>query len=382
MDPRGYQLQAIKSIDECDGDCIVKMFCGTGKSLVMFKYVIDRPEIKYAVFVFPSLALITQFRKDYIKKFKVKRPFLCVSSEDESTTNSDEIETFLENDEKIVCVTYQSFHTLMDVSEEPDIIMFDEAHHAKDIYIESECKKVYFTATPIGSMDDEDSEYGPIVFEYSHHEGVVEEKLNDFNIMIDFSSENTNESVYDSIARAILKTGNSRVLTFHQTVNTENDTSVINFVQEDEFKKSFNKIAKDFPNHKFTSITFVSLSADDSTETRCDILGKFDKTSDNEITIISSCRTIGEGVDTKKANMVVFVDAKRSLVEIIQNIGRIVRKQEKDSTILIPCWVDKTKYDTCETEEEHDKVIRDDLGKDGNFSCILNVLSALRQSKV
>ena len=81
-------------------------------------------------------------------------------------------------------------------------------------------------------------------------------------------------------------------------------------------------------------------------------------------------------IDTKKANMVVFVDAKNSLVEIIQNIGRIVRKQPRDSTILIPCWVDKTKYDGA---EDKDAVIREDLGKQGNFNGILNVISALRQ---
>lgn len=74
--------------------------------------------------------------------------------------------------------------------------------------------------------------------------------------------------------------------------------------------------------------------------------------------------------------MVVFVDAKNSLVDIIQNIGRIVRKQPRDSTILIPCWVDKTKYDGA---EDKDAVIREDLGKQGNFNGILNVISALRQ---
>jgi predicted helicase len=114
------------------------------------------------------------------------------------------------------------------------------------------------------------------------------------------------------------------------------------------------------------------------------ILNNFDLTPNNEIYIISSCETIGEGIDTKNANMCVFVDPKSSSVKIIQNIGRIVRKllgiDKPNSTVLIPCWIDKTKYLECEGDKEKcDDVIRQDMNKDGNFNGILNVLSALKQ---
>ena len=79
-----------------------------------------------------------------------------------------------------------------------------------------------------------------------------------------------------------------------------------------------------------------------------------------------------------------FVDPKSSYVKIIQNIGRIVRKEvgknKPNSTILIPCWVDKTKYLECNGDKEGcDAVIREDMSKDGNFNGILNVCSALKQ---
>ena len=77
--------------------------------------------------------------------------------------------------------------------------------------------------------------------------------------------------------------------------------------------------------------------------------------------------------------MVVFVDPKQSYVEIIQNIGRICRKQNKLSTVLIPVHVDVKKYKECITEEDTDKVIRQEMSKTGVFNGILNVLSALRQ---
>ena len=97
----------------------------------------------------------------------------------------------------------------------------------------------------------------------------------------------------------------------------------------------------------YKKITFIALHSG-NTKDRNKILDEFDNTPDDEIYIISSCETIGEGVDTKKANMCVFVDPKASYVKIIQNIGRIVRKQYgnyiKNSTILIPCCVNKEKY--------------------------------------
>jgi hypothetical protein len=115
---------------------------------------------------------------------------------------------------------------------------------------------------------------------------------------------------------------------------------------------------------------------------RYNMLENFDKTKNNEILIISSCETIGEGIDTKNANMCVFVDPKSSYVSIMQNIGRIVRKNNERplSTILIPCWVDREKYFNCNGDKEKcDEAMREDLGAQGNFNSILNVMSALRQ---
>jgi len=372
---RDYQLQAIKEIDDFEEDCVVKMFCGTGKSLVMKTYVTDRlDKFPYSVFVFPSRSLISQFQDDYLKNIP---NVLFISDQPGHTTDKVIIKKFIESHEqKIICVTYQSLHTWNEVSCDPDIMMFDEAHHVIESYVfelinNINCKKVFFTATP-----PDNDELGPIVYEYTHHDGVIEGKLNDFNIMIDFSTENTNESIYDSIIRSVMKTKNSRVLTYHQRVNTDDDTSVKKFVNQELLLKSFEKIEKEFPGHGYTSVKFLSIDAGTLPSERKKNLKLLDGANEHEIVILSSCKTIGEGVDTKNANMVVFVDAKNSLVEIIQNIGRIVRKQLTDSTILIPCWVDKTKYDGA---EDKDAVIREDLSRDGNFNGILNVISALRQ---
>lgn len=126
----------------------------------------------------------------------------------------------------------------------------------------------------------------------------------------------------------------------------------------------------------------ISLTASVNGKQRRKLLDNFDETKDNQVMVISSCETIGEGIDTKNANMCVFVDPKSSYVKIIQNIGRIVRKQQQTSTILIPCWVDKTKYLECNNDKDKcDEVIREDMSESGNFNGILNVLSALKQEE-
>jgi superfamily II DNA or RNA helicase len=403
---RYYQDEADSAIYEellINNKCLVKMFCGTGKSLLMRKCKVIQ-EQKLVVYVFPSLNLIDQFYNDYLNDFPSEN-VLKISSEAESTTDTFKIINFLSKYvNKIICVTYQSFKTLLDCLENNkiNICLFDEAHHAvgeiyqKLIFENNSCEKqIFFTATPNNSngiiMYDRDNleagMCGKLVYDYSYLTGCFEGYLNPFEIRIDMYTENTNKSVYESIARSIIASGNNRVLTFHSDVNTDRDTSVNNFVDEDLFVRTFREVCKnEFPEKVkyYKKVKMIGLSANIKSKERKEFLNKFDKTPNNEVIVISSCETIGEGIDTKNANMCVFVDPKSSYIKIIQNIGRIVRKQfginKPNSTILIPCWVDKSKYLVCEGDREKcDEVIRTDMSKDGNFNGILNVLSALKQ---
>ena len=405
---RYYQKEADIAIYNellINNKCIVKMFCGTGKSLLMRNCKIIENK-KLVVYVFPSLSLIDQFCSDYFVKIGLSCPFK-ISSENESTTDPIQIKTELKNKKnKIICVTYQSYKTLLDNLglTKINVCIYDEAHHAvgetyQKLIFENDMnyceKQIFFTATPKNAngiiMYDNDNldagMCGNLVYDYSYLKGVVEDYLNPFEIRIDMYTENTNKSVYESIARAILVSGNNRVLTFHSDVNTDRDTSVKKFVNDDEFKNIFEKIQKsEFPEKKGTYKKFkmIALDASIKMDVRRNILDNFDTTLDNEVIVISSCETIGEGIDTKNANMCVFVDPKSSYVKIIQNIGRIVRKifgsNKPNSTILIPCWIDKTKYLECNGDKDKcDEVIRQDMSESGNFNGILNVMSALKQ---
>jgi len=396
---RYYQKLADEAITKHllnENKCLVKMFCGTGKSKLMLETKINKDK-ELIVYVFPSLALIDQFCNDYL----TGRNVLRISSEKDSTTEPQVIKQFLTKTKKIICVTYNSFKTLLDNLNGHiiQVCHYDEAHHAvgetyQRLIFDNECEKqIFYTATPknangIIMYDSEKPDTGmcgKMVYDYSYLSGVNEGYLNPIEIRIDMYPKNENRSVFESIARAILATGNNRVLTFHSDVNTDRDTSVNNFVNEEEFIKAFKEVQeREFPKvKKYKKINMVGLSASLKGKQRSEILRRFEKNG-NDVMVISSCETIGEGIDTKNANMCVFVDPKTSYVKIIQNIGRIVRKifgeEKPNSTVLIPCWVDKEKYLGCGGDKEKcDEVIRQDMSEGGNFNGILNVLSALKQ---
>jgi len=413
---RYYQQEADDAIYKelmINDKCLVKMFCGTGKSEIMRKCKILQNK-KLVVYVFPSLSLIDQFYKSYLYdvdiafKLRISSDSELSSSDSEipSTTNPMIIKDFIsKNANKIVCVTYQSYKTLIDNLNGTPIncCVYDESHHAvgqtyQKIIFENTCcqKQIFFTATPKNAngiimydRNKDENMCGRLVYDYSYLRGVFEDYLNPFEIRIDLFTENTNKMLFESIARTILTTGNNRILTFHADVNAERDTSVNLFVNVKEFIKAFQTVKRsEFPTinkYNIKNIKMVGLSSSINMTERKNLLAQFDETPDNHIFIISSCETIGEGIDTKNANMCVFVDPKSSYVKIIQNIGRIVRKplgklNAPNSTVLIPCWVDKTKYIECDGDKDKcDAVIRQDMNEGENFNGILNVLSALRQ---
>ena len=381
MDDAIYQELIIKNSDRC----LVKAFCGTGKSIVMYKGKAFQNH-DTLVYVFPSLSLIDQFKTDYLKS-----NVFIISSDDESTTDEIEIKKFMKTKNKIICITYQSFHLLSQYK--INMCVFDEAHHAvgetyqtlifNNPNIEKSC---FFTATPKCANGIDMEKDCNLIFEYSYLRGLAEGYLNPFEILCDFMKDDSNRSIYESIARAYYTSGNNRILTFHSDVNTDSPTSVRNFVNVTEMQKAFKKIGKEISKEtkkviKIPKIKVIGFYSELKLKERRQILNEFDSCKD--VYILCSCETMGEGVDTKNANMCVFVDSKTSIIKIIQNIGRVVRKvfgvNKPHSTILLPIVINETKYESCETAEECDAVIRQDMNKDGDFTSILNVLSALKQ---
>ena len=117
-DDRKIQTTAIFNVTkqlETSSKCIVKMFCGTGKSRVIKKIIINQNKL-LSVIVFPSLALIRQFTSDYLKDIDTKMyELLNVSSEKlndiQSTTEPKKINKFI----NINFVIFTVFNVFYDI---------------------------------------------------------------------------------------------------------------------------------------------------------------------------------------------------------------------------------------------------------------------------
>ncbi len=83
--------------------------------------------------------------------------------------------------------------------------------------------------------------------------------------------------------------------------------------------------------------------------------------------ILSNCACLGEGVDVPVLDGVAFIDPKRSMVDIIQAVGRVIRKAEGKQlgTIVIPVFIDES--------EDADHVLSQSA-----FEPVWQVLKALR----
>lgn len=372
---------------------IIKMFCGTGKTRVIFKVIIDAT-LPISLIVFPRIALVEQFRRDYVQKWTHDLDTIYICSKTEAshtdfTTDEDTITEFLMNESsnKLICCTYQSLQTLIDALElcesSIDLAIYDEGHHcvAPATYdlltygpLAEAGRSYFFTATPNETMDaDEDEIFGPILFTYTHRDAVEDRICNDFEIICRFALP-AEYNIYEHMAAAYARTPNGRMLVFHSFAEAEVEgrTSVVQF----SGAAAQRQCAAAF-NPKTPKLSAVIAKTKDKDA----ILTAFEATSDDAISILHNCSILGEGIDTKAANAIVFADPKASTTAIIQNIGRATRLPEgvrRPASIIIPVVVDIEKFNVAATPEERHRLICDEFTK-GNFQAIQNVLSALRQ---
>lgn len=84
--------------------------------------------------------------------------------------------------------------------------------------------------------------------------------------------------------------------------------------------------------------------------------------------VLSSVRVLGEGVDTAECDAVLFADARGSMVDIVQMVGRALRMQPgagKLATLIVPVFLGP--------DEDPDEMLTSDA-----YSTLTKVLEALR----
>ena len=133
--------------------------------------------------------------------------------------------------------------------------------------------------------------------------------------------------------KAIKKYDISKIITFHTKVDYAQKFSEEILSLNENFK------SKDFPKAKlFTD--YVKGKGMSSFE-RSKKIKKLEINKKNEIRLISNARCLGEGIDVPTLDGIAFINPKYSLIDIVQQVGRAIRKSKNKTigTIILPVFI-------------------------------------------
>jgi superfamily II DNA or RNA helicase len=253
-----------------------------------------------------------------------------------------------------------------------DLLVVDEAHrsagwagkHATLIHddeVVPALRRLYMTATArvwpsakaadegTYSMDDENV-FGPVLFDYPFSEAISDGWLDDYRLAIIgvtrtevldllrrarasdahlLPSEHA-AMVQAATARAAKELGLRRVLAFCPRV-----------AAAQQFAATFAATIQALPPHMRPSRPLHAEHVDGTMKQnkRRDILSRLATPPDDGWSVISNARCLSEGIDVPAVDGVAFTAKKESMVEIVQAVGRALRRDPDGSgtaTIIVP----------------------------------------------
>jgi superfamily II DNA or RNA helicase len=397
--PKEHQVKALKDavkyfVDGNNSRGKLIFPCGAGKSLTGFWMTQELNSTAILIAV-PSLSLVKQTLDVYLREIVargIKVKWLCICSDEgigkddeimENTeslgipcqTNPEYIEKWLEtnrNEHKIIFTTYQSGRIIADVSKKLnisfDLGIFDEAHKTvglnkklfsyllfdENIAID---KRIFMTATErfysgskedIISMDDYEI-YGDTFSQMSFKEAIEKELLTDYKIitidvkkseiaefiknnnLVQLNNKWKNETEARSLASMIALRKAMKVLPIKNAVSFHSS------IEKAERNKDLQSYITN--SYDFDPIESFTVSSKVATTKRNDIIREF---ADSSRALITNAKCLTEGVDVPNIDCIVFADPRKSKVDIVQALGRALRKKKgKDwGYVILPVLYD------------------------------------------
>jgi superfamily II DNA or RNA helicase len=411
------------------GRAQIVMACGTGKTVTML-LAAEALDAQRVLVLAPTLLLVKQLRDEWISKRRPDREWasLAVCSDigdgmDASeiapaefgappTTNPDEIAAFLKKPgRRVVFGTYASSDRIAKAQKKAgvpsfDLAVADEAHRIAGVVAvkdksershrvmleEKEIKAVrrlFATATPritgskktrdgdeilIESMDDE-SRFGKVAHSVTFQEAVKLKRLVPYKLVVTIV---TNDEVADAvqnrrfidvkgkpyaadevataiaIRRAYKELGISKIISYHSRVAGA---------------KSFADLITQVPGRGKSPVT-EHVAGSMPVNDRKQVLNRL--AAATEPYLVTNARCLTEGIDVPALDAVAFADPRKSQVDIVQAVGRAMRKpmgKSKKTTgyIILPVYLTKKELKDPETAVEGSA-----------FEPVLQVLRALK----
>ncbi|GAA1133863.1 DEAD/DEAH box helicase [Citricoccus alkalitolerans] len=333
---------------------------------------------------------------------------------------------------RVVFATYQSIDVVAQAQQiaglEPfDLVICDEAHRTTGVtelandesafvrvhdghYLKAS-KRLYMTATPriyddaskakagkaqavLASMDDEDT-YGPEMYRLGFGDAVNMGMLTDYKVLIlTVNRESVNEALQTAFAQdgeltlddatrlvgcwnGLAKRGDSehafaadaqpmrRAVAFTRSIKASQQvkqqfTEVIDAYVDAEHDEPVNDLLRVEVEHVDGTMNVMERNR------HLDWLRE--TTEDNTCRVLSNARCLSEGVDVPSLDAVMFLNPRKSVVDVVQSVGRVMRLSagKKYGYIILPVVVEAG------VEAE------DALDQNKNFQVVWEVLQALR----
>ena len=361
--------------------------CGAGKTFSAL-WIKERLESKNTLVLVPSLALLRQIKNEWSKQRRSVYQYLCVCSETDIdkdatdtlvthtyevdtrvTTNAEHVKSFLSKpfDERVIFSTYHSLPVIAEAIKnsnfEFDFTFCDEAHKTAgvgknkfslvhDNNLVPSKYRLYATATPrivkekLKKKLGDDLKYAydmndPNTFGHEFHRMTFKDAIEE-NILVDYKIVAIgvdSDELKDYIEQRRFV---DEKLSIDELAN--------NYALEHVMKKynanhgltfhSRVKLAQEFADRHgqlFTSTKTFSVNGEQPTSYRNLVLEEF---KNSEKAIVSNARCLTEGVDIPTIDLVYFCDPKNSKVDIVQAVGRALRKKEgkKLGLIVVPIY--------------------------------------------
>lgn len=305
------------------------------------------------------------------------------------TTDPSEIATFLKQHSgpQVIFSTYQSSPQVAEAFKSRgtpvfDLVIADEAHRCagpvgsdfatvlQPKAIKAK-KRLFMTATPriysaaykkpsgdsefeYASMDDV-SKFGKVFHRLSFGQAIADRLLTDYQVAVidvddamclDWAERRVfikldDEQITDAgwlagqigLAKAMKKFDLRRVISFHGRVKRSRD-----------FARSMPALIDWLPARQRPSGRLWSeyVSGEMTTERRYRLLQDLKALNRGDRGLLSNARCLSEGVDVPALDGIAFIDPRSSEIDIVQAVGRAIRKAkpEKIGTIVIPVLID------------------------------------------
>jgi superfamily II DNA or RNA helicase len=408
------------------------MACATGKTLValwaMERWLRKLSRPGRVLVLLPSLALLRQILHEWLKETRLEDlSYLCVCSDPTVSSGTDEIvvrqseidfkvstdpeevRRFLAHESegpKIVFSTYQSVEVVQRGAADTvwDFGVFDEAH--KTVGYEGRkfafalddaniriSKRLFLTATPrhynplkkdedgeaelVFSMDNQ-AIYGPQAYVLSFAEAARRGIICRYKVLVTaITSDQVEQERLNNrlLGRSYTIVGGDEVrsqqvanqLALRAAVDAHNVKKIFTFHARVKSAASFVSPNGEGVRSHLPGYVYDHVSGDMRTNMRDKRIDTFRKA---ERAVMSNARCLTEGVDVPAVDMVCFFSRKKSRVDIVQAIGRAMRKAEGKEVgyVLLPLYVERPEGETEEAAVER-----------ANFKEVWEVLQALQE---